>query len=41
MKDGTCWVIIGVMQMYTRQKRIALKVDSAEEYVQYRLFKVF
>ena len=27
------------MQKYTRQKRIQLNVESAEEYIQYRLYK--
>ncbi len=29
------------MQKYTRQKRIALGVETAEEYIQFRLYKVF
>ena len=27
------------MQKYTRQKRVQLNVESAEEYIQYRLYK--
>lgn len=39
-KNNSCWVIIGLMQKYTRQKRVALQVESAEEYIQYRIYKV-
>lgn len=39
VKDESCWVIIGLMQKYTRQKRSAT-VESAEDYIQYRLFKI-
>jgi hypothetical protein len=28
IKDECCWVIIGMMQKYTRQKRIKLRVES-------------
>ena len=38
--NNTCYVIIGLMQKYTRQKRIKLNVDSAEEYIQFRIYKV-
>lgn len=40
VKDNSCWVIIGLMQKYTRQKRVALQVDSAEEYIQFRIYKI-
>jgi len=40
IKDNSCWVIISLMQKHTRQKRIELKVDTAEEYIQFRLYRV-
>ena len=40
VRDNKCWVIIGLMQKYTRQKRQAMLVESAEEYIQFRLFRV-
>jgi hypothetical protein len=40
IKENACWVIISLMQKHTRQKRIELKVESAEEYIQFRLYKV-
>ena len=38
--EDKCWIIIALMQKYTRQKRAALHVESAEEYIQFRLYKV-
>lgn len=38
--NNSCYVIIGLMQKHTRKKRTELKVDSAEAYIQYRLFKL-
>ena len=35
-----CWVIIALMQKYTRIKRVKLRVEVAEEYIQFRLYKV-
>jgi hypothetical protein len=40
VNNEACLVIIGLMQMYTRRMRVALRVDSAEEHRQFRLFKV-
>lgn len=40
VKNNSCWVIVGLMQKFTRQKRVALQVESAEEYIQFRIFKV-
>lgn len=39
INENKCLVLIALMQKYTRQKRVALGVASAEEYIQYRLFK--
>ena len=38
--NDSCWVIIGLMQKNTRKKRIELKIENAEEYIQIRLYKV-
>lgn len=40
IQENKCWVIIALMQKYTRKKRFELQAP-AEEYIQYRLFKVF
>ncbi|RMZ95081.1 calpain-3 isoform X2 [Brachionus plicatilis] len=37
--DG-CWVIISLMQKYTRQKRIQLKSETTEEYIQFRIYQI-
>lgn len=39
IQDNKCWVIIALMQKYTRNKRVKLRVDTAEEYIQFRLYK--
>ena len=38
--ENSCWVIISLMQKNTRQNRIKLGLESAEEYIQFRLFRV-
>ena len=38
--EDSCWVIIGLMQKNTRRKRVELNVENAEEYIQFRLYKV-
>jgi hypothetical protein len=40
MTNGNCWVIIGLMQKNTRQKRAKLGVESGEEFIQYRIYRV-
>ena len=37
--DDRCWVVVALMQKHTRTKRFDLKVDSADEYIQFRVFK--
>jgi len=39
-EDATCPVIVTLMQKYSRQKRAAFNINSAEEYIQFGVYKV-
>jgi len=36
----SCLVIVNLMQKYSRQKRVAFSIQSADEYIQFGLYKV-